>query len=175
MTPELEKECLEIAKKFDFEGVATPNSLSYISDKKLDLKKFRFFLSNKLSWHFSMTKHYPGKFYPCLSEEFIRFFQKELDWCWVASASKLSEEFIEEFIDRLHFHNLCGGQNLSEKFIEKHKDRLDKQCWTNIFMGNNRMKKLSKKFILKNKAKISPYFIKDNCDYLTRIYKWLDQ
>ena len=61
-----------------------------------------------------------------LSEGFIRSFQSDLGWEFIASCQKLSENFIREFHEKLDWHDIAHYQGLSDDFRIEFKEKLNK-------------------------------------------------
>lgn len=76
-----------------------------------------------------------------LTEDFIREFQKQIIWIYIACYQNLSENFMREFQDKLDWSDIAYYQVLSEEFILEFFDRL---VTRDLF----RFQKMSKEFIL---------------------------
>ena len=95
-----------------------------------------------------------------LSEEFIREFQKYLDWVHISKFQKLSIDFIREFIDKISWHFIWRYQVLPEDFIREFELEVR---WTDV----SKFQQLTDDFIIefKDKIRLKEYFYNQEASF----------
>lgn len=110
------------------------------------LKRANEILGTNYQYWKSVSKH------KGLTEDFIREFANEVDWCWISAYQNLSEDFIREFADKVDVFYISRYQHLSEEFIREFADKVD---WSWI----SRYQHLSEDFIGEFKYRVDWYWI----------------
>jgi hypothetical protein len=87
-----------------------------------------------------------------LSEDFIRYYARDINFSDVSTVQQLSESFIREFQDKVNWSSISKYQKLSESFIRKFQDNVE---WIYI----SKYQKLSEDFIKEFKNKVCWFHI----------------
>ena len=150
------------------------NSLNFIKNKKLINEEF-FRKKLKVSSIFLDSFQIdPATLYSKFSEDFIIYFEKDLDWNWISGNSKLSLEFIKNNLDKLCILNILYSQNINEDFLDNisyilKNDKNRSSLWINLFY--NSKINLSKDFLKKNIENIPKEILGDS--YIRKKFKEL--
>ncbi len=143
----------EFADKLDFLGILNNQKLSEEFKKEFKLlkegsiPKEKKMHENTIADIKKICEKSNIQYDETLSEDFIKTFKDDVNWCWLSTYKNLSEDFIREFADCVNWIYISEAQNLSENFIREFKDRVS---WDKI----SKHQILSENFIREFKYKV---------------------